>query len=736
MGQENKSETPAAGVNIGGGQVHVDGDIIGRDKIVYEARALSIPALHQLPPPPRDFTGRQTELAELTAAVEKGGVTISGLQGLGGVGKTALALKLAEQLSQKYQDGQLYLDLKGINPNPLNPKQAMEHVIRAYYPVANLPENETELLGLYRSVLHGKRTILLMDNARDAEQVKLLIPPASCLLVVTSRQHFVLPGLAAKNLDALPPSDARELLLRIAPRLDQEERDYAGELARLCGYLPQAIVPVGSTLAARADLRPADYVHRLADARERLKLTETDASFSLSYDLLAGELQQRFLSLAVFPDTFHAAGAAAVWDVVPERAQDFLSELSLYSLVEFNSATSRYRLHDLVRVFAEARLDLAERKASQRRHAEYYINVLAAADQLYKQGNDFVKIGLLLFDTEWTNIQSGQAWASEHAGEDDEAARLCNGFPLAGLDCLALRLHPRESIEWSERALVAARGLKDSRAEGWHLGNLGCSYSSLAEFRRAIEYHEKALQIMREMADRHDEGVALGSLSIAHYSLGEYHRAIEYSEQHLEIARAIRDGRGEGNALGNLGNTYYLLGEYRRAKEYYEQHLEIARKAGNRRGEGIALGNLGNAYSSLEQYAQAIECYEKRLQIAREIGDREGAGTALGNLGIVYDSLGQCRRAIEYHGKHLEIAQEIGDIGGEGRAHWNISFALEKLGKRSEAIAHAEKALRIYEQIENPNAAMVRKKLAEWGSEGWIARMLRMAALWIGKQMR
>jgi hypothetical protein len=298
MDEERKADGAAAGVNISGGQTRVDGDIVGGNKIVHEPPAVSIPALHQLRPPPRDFTGREKEIAELLAAVEKGGVTISGLQGLGGVGKTALALKLAERLAPNYPDAQFDLDLKGVSPNPLTTKQAMEHVIRAYHPTAKLPENETELAGLYQSVLHGKRAILLMDNARDAKQVEPLIPPPSCLLLVTSRQRFALPGLLEKNLDALPPADARDLLLGIARRLAAEKEDYAGELVRLCAYLPLAIRSVGSALATRTDLKPADYVRKLSDARERLKLTETEASLGLSYGLLAEEVQKKFLALA------------------------------------------------------------------------------------------------------------------------------------------------------------------------------------------------------------------------------------------------------------------------------------------------------------------------------------------------------------------------------------------------------------------------------------------------------
>jgi Cdc6-like AAA superfamily ATPase len=155
---------------------------------VYQAAAPpSATALHQLPPPPGDFTGRTAELEELMQAIERGGVTISGLRGMGGIGKTALALKLAAELRERYPDAQIYLDLKGTSEKPLTTAEAMAHVVRAYHPTAKLPDDEAELAGLYRSVLDGQRALLLMDNAANAAQVAPLAPPASCVLLVTSR---------------------------------------------------------------------------------------------------------------------------------------------------------------------------------------------------------------------------------------------------------------------------------------------------------------------------------------------------------------------------------------------------------------------------------------------------------------------------------------------------------------------------------------------------------------------
>src|SRR5215208_2036976 len=259
--------------------------------------------LHEVPRPPADFTGREDELKELLASIEIGGVTISGLQGMGGIGKTALAFNLVELLKPRYP-AQFYLDLKGASTQPLTVAEALAHVVRAYHPAAKLPDSESELRGLYLSVLDGHRALLLMDNAANAEQVEPLTPPAGCLLLVTSRQHFTVPGLAAKNLDTLSAADARDLLLTIAPRIETQ----ADEIAALCGHLPLALRLAATVMVKYRNLSPTEYIGRLRDRQQRLQLI--DASLSLSYELLSEELRERWRWLAVFPDTF--AGDAAV----------------------------------------------------------------------------------------------------------------------------------------------------------------------------------------------------------------------------------------------------------------------------------------------------------------------------------------------------------------------------------------------------------------------------------------
>ena len=627
----------------------------------------------------------------------------------------------------------------------------MAHVIRSFYPEAKLPDDEAGLGGLYRSILNGKRTLLLMDNAANAEQVAPVIPPSDSILLVTSRQHFQLPGMYAINLDVLTQEDSRRLLLGIEKRIG----NHAEEIAFLCGHLPLALRLAASTLADRPNISPTEYIVRLQKTEGKTELVEP--SLKLSYDLLNEEMQKQWCMLAVFPGSFDNAAAGAVWDVSLEKAQDILSTLINRSLVGENELANRYYLHNLIREFAISRLSDEECYAAQLRYAQHYVNVLTNINELYLKGGEGVTLGLKLFDLEWDNIRAGQAWATANATNDKQVAELCRDYPVAGMDVLDLRQHPREWIIWLDAALDACRRITDHQAAGEVLSNLGLSYAGFGESRRAIEYHEQALMVYREIGEPRGEVAALGNLGNAYArlgdtrraidfyerallisreinerrgagivlvnlgnayaGLGEQRRAIEYYEESLLIDREIGDRRGESQNLGNLGLAFAGLGEQHRALEYYEQQLGITREIGDRRGEGAALGNLGNAYAALGEPRRAIAYYEQALVITREIGDRRGEGNSLGNLGNVYAALDNLQRAIEYYEQHLVIAREMDDRRGEGNAFYSMSLALDELGQRAEAIANAEAALVIFEQIEDPSAAKVRRKLEEWKKE-------------------
>lgn len=684
--------------NVQGGQDNAGRDInkvgsdqlnAGRDIIINRGPASPERSiLHQIHEPTVDFVGREEEIKKLMAVFDGAGqgAMISGVRGMGGVGKTELAFVLARKLKDHYPDGQIYFNLRGASDdessNPATAAEILSHVIHSFHPDAKLPEDADALRGIYHSALEGKRVLLLMDNALNAAQLAPMTPPPpGCALMVTSRYRFHLGGMEPLDLNTMPRGEACKLLVKICGRIG----DNADALAERCGDLPLALSLAASALLERPTLAVAKYIEDLGAERGRLeKLDEykgaTDeergiqASLSISDKLLDEGLRRFWRALGVFPGDFDSEAACAVGPL-PEGqdAEKALGDLHAASMVEWDGATGRFRLHDLARDYARSRLSDEERAEIEQLHAEHFKAVLRKTSELYLQGGDSILRALVLFDLERGNIEAGHTWAADRRASDMAAARLTSDYPNAGIFCISLRLQFREQIVWLEAAVEAARTLENRRAEGGHLGNLGSAYAALGEPREAIVFYEKRLVIAHEIGDR----------------------------------------RGEGTALGNLGCAYADLGEMRKAIGFYEQHLEIARQVGDRVSEGNNLGNLGTAYTDLGRTRLAIGFHEQQLEIVQAIGDRRGEGAALGSLGIAYARIGEPSKAIEYNEQGLVILREIGDRLGEANVSHNLAGTLSEVGRGGDAIAHAEKAVASLEQIESPNAVVARARLKE-----------------------
>ena len=672
--------------------------------------------LFSIPDPPANFTGRIAEIEELLphfTTQDGRGAAISGLSGGGGVGKSALARVLAARLAEQFPDARIQIDLRGAphpGQRPLTPEEALQGLLRPFLPTTQLPDDLSALQAILTDTLRGKRALLLLDNASNAAQVRPLIPPAPCAVIITSRTRITLPdlGLSQKALGALRPDEARTLL-RTHTLLQSVPDALLDKLARLCGALPLALNVSAALLAARPDWTPQHLLQKLSDERTRLQRLKSpddpnldvEASLSLSYNLLDEENQRRFRALGIFPAPFDLPAIAAIWDLSPEAADEALGPLLRLSLVDYVSGERMpYKLHDLTRIYAESllRREPEEWSAAMQRHANYFLQQGGDADQLYLKGGENVLEGLRRFDVLWPHLQATYERTLPKAG-DPQADRWLTNFLCAVVYTFDLRLAPHQKISLIEHSLAAARRLRDRSKEGIHLGNLGLAYADLGEPRRAIELYEQRLLIAREIGDRLRESNALGSLSNAYADLGEPRRAIELYEQQLVIVREIGDRRGEGNALGNLGLAYADLGEPRRAIELYEQQLVIVRKIGDRRGEGNALGSLGVAYKNLGESRRAIKLYEQQLVIVREIGDRRGEDNALGNLGNAYAELGEPRRAIELYEQQLVIVREIGDQRGEAATLGNLGLIYADLGKPHHAIKLHEQQLVIARHI-------------------------------------
>jgi tetratricopeptide (TPR) repeat protein len=649
------------------------------------------PNLHQLPPPPGDFTGRQAELETLTAKFADG-VSISGVRGMGGVGKTALALKLADLIKDRYPDAQFFIELHGSREKPLTPAEGMLRVIRAFYPTQTFQLiDESEVQKQYRSVLHGKRALILLDDAKDAPQVTPLLPPTSCVVLITSREHFHIPGLHSLDLEQMSLDEAHELLLAISPRIDK----YANEIAKLCGCLPLALRAVGSLFASAVDLEPSRYVAELREECARLENIGSEgidigvqASLKLSYDRLPPKTARVFCQLAVFPESFDAAAE----EVVADDANHFnLSILVKRSLVLFDPVSKRYRLHDLARLFAKQQIGPEHLSAPYRRHAKHYLEIASETDRLFDQGHESQVQALALFDLEWRNIQFGQAWAAAHITEGVAIAKLCSEYAISGIYCCRLRQHPSESIRWSEASLIAARKLGNRKDEAHHLGNLGLAYAVLNDMKRAIDYYEAQIEIDHAIDYERGEANALNNLGLAFAALGEIQQAIKCYEQSLIIKRKLKDRRGEGNTLGNLGAVLGLSGNIEQEIDHLKQWVNISKEIGDLLSEAKALGNLGRVYADLGDMPEALECYQKALAAFIKIGSGHDRAIVLNNLGDAFVKLGQSPDAIKVFENAKDVAHQSGNVRSE-------ITAVESLGNLYAVQRDFQKAIDYYKQ--------------------------------------
>lgn len=329
--------------------------------------------------PAADFVGRTGEIEQVTHAVlqasKHGAVAaITGVRGMGGVGKSELAYAVAQRLAPHFPDGQLLIELQGAS-SPIKVEQALQRLLISLgYQKKPQQFDLSTLQGLYRSALHGKRILILADDASDAQQVRPLLPPVGCALLITSRQRFTLPGMTTLDIRTLPPADAERLVLDICPRIGK----HAAELARLCGYLPLALRVSASLLATNDDLALPAYLTRLADERTRLaQLRDPDspdldveASLRLSYDALDTAAQQALSMMSAFPSNFSAQLVATMF---PNEPEAILQRLRRRSLIDWDATTSLYSLHDLVRILTaqESNITNEQRALSLKKSNSY-----------------------------------------------------------------------------------------------------------------------------------------------------------------------------------------------------------------------------------------------------------------------------------------------------------------------------------------------------------------------------
>ncbi|HOX05351.1 MAG TPA: tetratricopeptide repeat protein [Planctomycetota bacterium] len=672
-------------------------------------------APRQIAPTPAGFAGRSAELSGLLARADSGLVML-GIFGESGTGRTALALRLCAELSGRFPDAALRLDLAGCSGRePLAAAEALARLLRALHPEVKLPASEAALAAAWRQALAERRVLVLLDDAADLAQVRPLLPPKGSMLVVTSRTALALPGSFSKEIVVPEEADCAAMLGAAAPALAAR----AAEVGRLCSNLPFAVVLVGRSQAAPPETDPGDCLTALSEAAEASGRGAA-AALRTACELAGPELTAFWSALGVFPGSFDAPAAAAVARAPQPEALRMLGELAGRGMVgaEEVGGAKRWRFHELARAAAEERLGQAGRAEAQLRHAVYFLTVLRRAEKLCAAGGESLRSGLALCDLEADNIAAAQAWAAAQAGGDETVAHLCNDFVAAAPTCLALRLPAGARIRWLEAALGAARSLGLAAAEAGHVARLASACAEGGEHGRAQVHAEASLAAARAAGDRAAEANALGWLASSAAVLGEHRRAAAYYEEYLPAVRWLNDRRAEIAALGNLGAELVLIDEPARAAECFDRQLAAAREAGDRRAEGAALNNLSSAAAVLGDHRRSAAAHEGLLAFARAAGDRRTEAAALGRLASAFSALGETARVAECCEAQAAAARESGDRRAECSALANLAAACAALGDHRRSAAAHEGQLAAARALHDPRAEA--SALAGLGAD-WLA---------------
>ncbi len=671
--------------------------------------AVPRPVPRQLPAGVATFTGREQELAwleeTLGAPEAAGSVAIAVLHGAGGIGKSTLAVHAAHRLAARYPDGQLYVNLQGSSAGlaPLEPMEALGRFLRALGADGlDGPVDVAEAAARFRSQVAGRRLLVVLDDARGVEQVRPLLPGSpGCGVLVTSRQ--VLPGLEGARtllLDVLPHEQALALLGRVVGegRTAAEPRA-ATAVVHWCGRLPLAIQIAGARLAARPGWSVEAMADRLADEQRRLDELEVAelgvrASFRVSHQELerSAKPQERAAAAA-----FELLGVLDGADVslpvaarlldrpeqAAERALERLVDVQLLEAV----APGRYRLHDLMRLFAReqaARHDHDRKAAALRRVLRLYVATAWHAFALLRPGHPRLawadprstEGGL-----EFAGAVAASAWLEAErpnlVATVDQAAST-PGVPAGAVVQLAhalmgffeVRHHWRDGVQVNQAALRVAERAEDRPAQAHVHCDLGSLLGRLGRFEAAVAHHRTSQAICHELGDRNGQATSQNGLGIVFLVQDRLLEALASLRQSHTLFALAGHRSGQAASLNNLANVYERKGWYVEALTALYEGRDLFVRAGDRIGEAICLDTLGVVERRLGRYQEAIAALHESFTAFGELGDRVGQAEALRNLGDTLEALGDTGQARKAWQEALTICEALPTSEADGIRRW------------------------------------------------------------------
>jgi DNA-binding SARP family transcriptional activator/tetratricopeptide (TPR) repeat protein len=645
-------------------------------------RGLPVPA--QLPLDAHGFAGRHDELRMLHALLSPApsagpaeSVPVAIVSGTAGTGKTALAVRFAHQVAKRFPGGQLYINLRGLDPGapPMEPGEALRFFLDALgVPPHRIPACTDERAALYRSHLDGKRILIVLDNAADAAQVRPLLPGSpGCLVVVTSRKQMAglvaAEGAALVVLDVLSRSEAHEMLAR---RLGQDrvasEPEAADEIVEACARLPLALSIAVGRAAAKPKRPLSALAAELRDARVRLDALEADdavtdvrAVLSWSYDQLGRIAARMFRLLGLHPGPDISLPAAASLAGIPRaEAGTALRELARTHLIT-EHLPGRFTFNDLLRVYAADQAERInseqERGTAVRRVLDHYLHTAMAASQRFSPFRSPLRLpppqpGVLPADM--ADRDQAMAWFD---AEVPVLLALIGYAEANGFDSYAWQipwaLGPffhrrgrwRDYVASQQTALAAARRLGDPAAQAHSHYLLGHAQALLEDYDAAEPNVRQALDMFRDLGDRNGEALVLNGLSVMLEKQERYEAALAHALDALRMLKAVGHWWTQATLENGVGWLYAHLGQYDQALIHCQRSLSLHRESGHRGGAADTLDSLGYIYLHLGDLAQAKAHYEHAIEAYRELGALFGEGNSLAGLGDVLVSEGQADAA-------------------------------------------------------------------------------------------
>ena len=681
---------------------------------------------------PRDiasFIGREGELTRLfgvidTTAAGSGVVGIYAIDGMAGIGKTTLAVHAAHRLAERFPDGQIFLPLHGHarGQRPVDPAEALVSLLLTAGVNPHLVPPGLEARAVrWRDHVAGKRILLILDDAASHEQVAPLLPgTAGSLVLVTSRRRLAaLRDATVISLDILPRDEATELLVRLADRSGIGAGDAAaGEITRLCGYLPLAIGMLAAQLRHHPTWTPAQLAAELSQARDRLTLMHAEnvsvtAAFDLSYQELTPCQQRLFRHLGLVPGASIDVYAAAALDGSSlQAARGCLDELYDQHLLT-EPAPGRYQLHDLLREHAHtlaAADDPADADAAAKRLLDYYLHTAAAANRLTAEQPSAIpslacppaaapqlssqKEALAWLETERANLQACAGYAAAHG-----LAMPAVWLPAQLGDFLRKHGYLDQALALHQAAAEIAQPAGDRAGQATALNNLGYIYRLVGQYSAAISSLTQALSLYRDLGYQTGQVDALNLLGAVHNEIDDLPAAAGAAAEALTGARAAGDKSGEAHALATLATAQQGDIGYRAATEMYSQAQALLREAGDQHGLARTLTVAGITQKWMGDYGQAVSSFTEAAALSRELGDPLYEGLALIRLGNVHRVTGDYQAAAAAVNQGLALVQELGSQSWVAEAVQELGALQYLTGDYQTAAASLTRALTMHREL-------------------------------------